>query len=97
MEDVQTDLAVKAEISLYYDLRLPRDASPKTPLLMAVHGYGAHKRYMMREAVNQQKSKERGVRSRTRMTRIGRMYADKKSVSNGSIRVIRVPITGLLL
>jgi len=51
MEDVQTDLAVKAEISLYYDLRLPRDASPKTPLLIAVHGYGAHKRYMMREAL----------------------------------------------
>ena len=44
-----TDLTLKAEIDLYYDLRVPDDAQ-NAPLLIAVHGYGAHKRYMMREA-----------------------------------------------
>jgi len=44
-----TDLTLKAEIDLYYDLRVPDDAR-NAPLLIAVHGYGAHKRYMMREA-----------------------------------------------
>jgi predicted esterase len=44
-----TDLTLKAEINLYYDLFVP-DASVNAPLLIAVHGYGAHKRYMMREA-----------------------------------------------
>lgn len=45
----QTDLSLKAEITLYYDLFMPDDAAD-APLLIAVHGYGAHKRYMMREA-----------------------------------------------
>ncbi|HVF31385.1 MAG TPA: hypothetical protein VNA22_10460 [Pyrinomonadaceae bacterium] len=45
----QNDLTFKAEISLYYDLYLP-DGAKNAPLLIAVHGYGAHKRYMMREA-----------------------------------------------
>ena len=44
-----TDLSFKAEISLYYDLFVPEGAT-NAPLLIAVHGYGAHKRYMMREA-----------------------------------------------
>jgi predicted esterase len=44
-----TDLTFKAEINLYYDLHIPDDAQD-APLLIAVHGYGAHKRYMMREA-----------------------------------------------
>jgi len=44
-----TDLTLKAEIDLYYDLRVP-DEAKGAPLLIAVHGYGAHKRYMMREA-----------------------------------------------
>ena len=44
-----TDLTLKAEIDLYYDLRVPDDAQ-NGPLLISVHGYGAHKRYMMREA-----------------------------------------------
>ena len=44
-----TDLTLKAEISIYYDLYVPDDAG-RAPLLIAVHGYGAHKRYMMREA-----------------------------------------------
>lgn len=45
----QTDLKLTAEISLYYDLDIPEDASG-LPLLIAVHGYGAHKGYMLREA-----------------------------------------------
>jgi phospholipase/carboxylesterase len=37
-----------AEIKLYYDLHLPDAAA--CPLLIALHGYGANKRQMMREA-----------------------------------------------
>lgn len=44
-----TDLSIKAEINLYYDLHVP-DGARNAPVLIAVHGYGAHKRYMMREA-----------------------------------------------
>ena len=44
-----TDLTFKAEINLYYDLHIP-DGGKNAPLLIAVHGYGAHKRHMMREA-----------------------------------------------
>jgi len=48
---VQTDLAMTAEIKLYYDLYVPPGIEPNSrPLLIAVHGYGAHKRHMMREA-----------------------------------------------
>ena len=64
-ETLQIDLSVTAEIKLYYDLYVPAPTTPsaetaatpplaggelKRPLLIAVHGYGAHKRYMMREA-----------------------------------------------
>jgi predicted esterase len=49
-ENLQTDLKFTAEINLYYDLFVPDGASESSPLLIAVHGYGAHKRYMMREA-----------------------------------------------
>ncbi|HEV7699656.1 MAG TPA: hypothetical protein VGO43_05465 [Pyrinomonadaceae bacterium] len=48
-ENVRTDLSVTAQINLYYDLYVP-DGAANAPLLIAVHGYGAHKRYMMREA-----------------------------------------------
>ena len=48
--EVQTDLTMTAEISLYYDLYVPENLTKPAPLLIAVHGYGAHKRYMMREA-----------------------------------------------
>src|ERR1044072_7727467 len=44
----QTDRILEARINLYYDLR-PGASSP-APLLIALHGYGANKRYMMREA-----------------------------------------------
>ncbi len=45
---VETDLTLTAEIKLYYDLYKP-DVVP-APLLIALHGYGANKRQMMREA-----------------------------------------------
>ncbi len=44
------DLNLTAEIKLYYDLHVPENLQKPAPLLLAVHGYGAHKRYMMREA-----------------------------------------------
>jgi predicted esterase len=47
---LETDLSFKTEIKLYYDLFVPEKAEKKAPLLLAVHGYGAHKGYMMREA-----------------------------------------------
>lgn len=47
---LETDLSLRAEISLYYDLFVPVNHAGPAPLLIAVHGYGAHKRYMMREA-----------------------------------------------
>ncbi|MDQ3817173.1 MAG: hypothetical protein M3362_05720 [Acidobacteriota bacterium] len=40
---------LSAEIKLYYDLHIPTARSP-SPLLIALHGYGANKRQMMREA-----------------------------------------------
>lgn len=49
-EKLQTDLHLTAEIKLYYDLFIPEDTEKPLPLLITVHGYGAHKRYMMREA-----------------------------------------------
>lgn len=49
-KELQTDLELTAEIKLYYDLFVPEGAPANSPLLIAVHGYGAHKRYMMREA-----------------------------------------------
>ena len=48
--NLQTDLSLTAEIKLYYDVFLPENITKPSPLLIAVHGYGAHKRYMMREA-----------------------------------------------
>ena len=46
--DTQTDRILEARINLYYDLR-PGTVS-QAPLLIALHGYGANKRQMMREA-----------------------------------------------
>ncbi|MBA2380269.1 MAG: acetylxylan esterase [Blastocatellia bacterium] len=48
---LSNDLHIEATINLYYDLHLPEGKSGPLPLLIAVHGYGAHKRYMMREAL----------------------------------------------
>lgn len=50
MINLQTDLSIKTEINLYYDLLVPENLEKNAPLLISVHGYGAHKRYMMREA-----------------------------------------------
>ena len=44
----QIDRSLEARIKLYYDLR-PGTQTP-APLLIALHGYGANKRQMMREA-----------------------------------------------
>jgi predicted esterase len=43
-----TERSLSAAIKLYYDLQTP--ASRPAPLLIALHGYGASKRQMMREA-----------------------------------------------
>lgn len=40
---------LKAETKLYYDLDVPARKTP-APLLIALHGYGSSKRWMMREA-----------------------------------------------
>jgi len=47
-ETSQTDRTLSAEIKLYYDVHTP--AATPAPLLIALHGYGASKRQMMREA-----------------------------------------------
>jgi len=47
-EDVCADLMLKAEAKLYYDLYAPSPAP--APLLIALHGYGSNKAWMMREA-----------------------------------------------
>jgi phospholipase/carboxylesterase len=47
-DETQVDRILEARINLYYDLR-PGTPAP-APLLIALHGYGANKRYMMREA-----------------------------------------------
>ena len=44
----QTDRRLAAKINLYYDLQL--SDRPPAPLLIALHGYGANKRQIMREA-----------------------------------------------
>ena len=46
--ELQVDRALEARINLYYDLR--RGTISPAPLLIALHGYGANKRQMMREA-----------------------------------------------
>lgn len=46
----ETDRFVTGQINLYYDLYVPDEIERPAPLLIAVHGYGARKRYMMREA-----------------------------------------------
>ena len=47
-EALTTDLALAAEVRLYYDVYAP-GAGP-SPLLLALHGYGSNKGWMMREA-----------------------------------------------
>jgi predicted esterase len=47
-DNLTRERSLRAEINLYYDLHMP-GATP-APLLIALHGYGANKRQMMREA-----------------------------------------------
>lgn len=47
---IREDENVTAKINLYYDLFVPRGSEGPHPLLITIHGYAAHKRYMMREA-----------------------------------------------
>jgi predicted esterase len=47
-EPLATDLSLKAEVKLYYDVYAP-SPSP-SPLLVALHGYGSNKGRMLREA-----------------------------------------------
>jgi phospholipase/carboxylesterase len=44
----QTDRSLAAKINIYYDVNVP--IQRPAPLLIALHGYGANKRQMMREA-----------------------------------------------
>lgn len=46
--DLRLDRTLQARIKLYYDVQLA--ATSPAPLLIALHGYGANKRQMMREA-----------------------------------------------
>ena len=46
--DPHSDRAIAARINLYYDLHVTTNGP--APLLIALHGYGANKRQMMREA-----------------------------------------------
>lgn len=45
---IVTESTLAGRLKLYYDLDLP--ATAQAPLLIALHGYGANKRQMMREA-----------------------------------------------
>jgi phospholipase/carboxylesterase len=47
-EIIEAERSLRAEIQLYYDVRKP--ATSPAPLLIALHGYGANKKQMMREA-----------------------------------------------
>jgi phospholipase/carboxylesterase len=47
-EGVSTDRTLRAEVKLYYDLYAPTPAP--APLLLALHGYGSNKGWMLREA-----------------------------------------------
>ena len=47
-EPLTTDLSLAAEVKLYYDVYAP--GAEASPLLLALHGYGSNKGWMMREA-----------------------------------------------
>ena len=48
IEATQLELSLAVETKLYYDLQ--QSTAKRSPLLIALHGYGANKRQMMREA-----------------------------------------------
>ena len=47
-EPLEPDLSLRAEVRLYYDVYAP--GGGPAPLLVALHGYGSNKGWMMREA-----------------------------------------------
>ena len=47
-EPLESDLSLRAETRLYYDVYAPGGGA--APLLVALHGYGSNKGWMMREA-----------------------------------------------
>lgn len=51
-DSLQTERTLTAAVKLYYDLYSPSEAEVNgaRPLVVALHGYGANKRQMMREA-----------------------------------------------
>ncbi|HEV2762332.1 MAG TPA: hypothetical protein VGV38_04990 [Pyrinomonadaceae bacterium] len=49
-QPLQTDRALDASVRVYYDLYTPPGASRPLPLLVALHGYGDNKEWMMRAA-----------------------------------------------
>ncbi|HEX8708055.1 MAG TPA: dienelactone hydrolase family protein [Pyrinomonadaceae bacterium] len=49
-DEAVAERTLDARIRLYYDLYVPPDATAPRPLLIGLHGYGANKRQMMREA-----------------------------------------------
>ena len=46
----QADRTLDASVNLYYDLYVPPGAASPRPLLVALHGYGDNKEWMMRAA-----------------------------------------------
>src|SRR5436853_6218213 len=48
-DGLREDRSLPAEIKLYYDLSVPDEDAAPHPLLIALHGYGANQRQMMRE------------------------------------------------
>jgi phospholipase/carboxylesterase len=48
-ESLAKERTLTVEVKLYYDLYVPSAAERQSPLLIALHGYGANKRQMMRE------------------------------------------------
>ncbi|HEY0082956.1 MAG TPA: dienelactone hydrolase family protein [Pyrinomonadaceae bacterium] len=49
MNDTPLERTLDARVKLYYDLHAPAATTP-APLLIALHGYGSNKNWMMREA-----------------------------------------------
>lgn len=49
-ESPTEERTLTTEVKLYYDLHVPSARERACPLLIALHGYGANKRQMMREA-----------------------------------------------
>jgi predicted esterase len=50
MNDTPLERTLDARVKLYYDLHVPAAVVTPAPLLVALHGYGSNKNWMMREA-----------------------------------------------